>query len=252
MSPLLGRTRSIRLGASLVSLVSLAATLAGCGATRSVSGDEAPVVERTAVVVPGCGADDPVVQQAQPLLALDLTGDGGKSNLSWTGAGPGPCGGVVVARVGDVVSGVSLGALTDPSTARAVRPAADGPSYLAIQEQHPRGGFQQHLLGSADGRLVEVSAGDGAPLVPFVATDVEQSLALLDCRDGGVVLVTAKLTEPPGVVLTWDVRTTEYALDAGEATRTDSHTRVTYPDRELRHDLPALFSHRMFGSCTAG
>jgi hypothetical protein len=93
---------------------------------------------------------------------------------------------------------------------------------------------------------------DGNPLVPFVATDVQEHPFNIDCGDGGLVFTEAVAHEPPGVVAAWDIRETTYAVDGTTVTpgRTKEIADNVLPD-QLRPKYPELVEHAAFPSCRA-
>jgi hypothetical protein len=213
-----------------------------------------------ALVVPGCGGQQPASPTADPdsswhgctaddlgssgavVARADLDGDGHADRVRLVGAADGPCADALVVVTRRGVAGVQLrGAALDPDTARVVE--LDPQLLLVAEREHPRGGFRVHLfaLDSAD-RLAEVSAGEG-PLLPYVATDGGGAPAMATCtEDGGIAVWTATTHKPPGIVLAWDVRRTSYRLDG--ATAEQQGTEVVKdgaPDPLLRRDLPRMF-----------
>ena len=57
-------------------------------------------------------------------------------------------------------------------------PGLSGPLVVTRQD-HPRGGYQVRVFG-ADGTAFKELQVDGRPLVPFIATDVQEQCASLD------------------------------------------------------------------------
>jgi hypothetical protein len=156
--------------------------------------------------------------------------------------GNGPCAGGLVARVGTGVAGLDAAGLHLDANSAEVVALDDGEALLLVDGgRHPRGGFQPHVFSLAGG-LHEVLV-DGNPLLPFVATDGGGTPATATCRDdGGVDILTATTSEPPGVVLAWDVQRTTYRLEDGEASRTGTkQVRDHAADPVLRDEMPALF-----------
>jgi hypothetical protein len=168
----------------------------------------------------------------------------------------GPCAGGLVARTGRGLVGVDVAGLgLEPGTARVVTlkdPAPGEAAELLLVHggSHPRGGYQPHLFVLSDG-LHEVRV-DGHPLLPFVATDGGGTPATARCGDHGTVEVLAATTsEPPGVILAWDVRRTTYRLHGGEAELLGTaQIRDHAADPVLRKELPQLFEpDRLLADC---
>jgi hypothetical protein len=229
-------------------LVAVLAT--GCG-TAAPSSDSAGA---SAESWRGCTADDAAT--AGQLLGT-LGGDGEEPvKVRLVAAGEGPCAGGLVARTATGVEGVDVSALDlDASSAYVVHlrgAPADGPDELLLVDgaPHPRGGFQPHLF-TVSGGLHEVTRG-GDPLLPFVATDGGGLPATARCGDHGTVeVLTATTSEPPGVVLAWDVQRTTYRI--GESSVEEVGTeqvRDHAADPVVRKELPQLFeSDGLFADC---
>lgn len=181
-----------------------------------------------------------------PVVAR-LRGGGGERVVVKLGTGTGPCAGGLVVRDGGGVNGTDVERLDlDPSTAQVVTLAArdgePGRQLLRIDSRpHARGGFQPHLFSLYDGVAELVTAG--RPLLPFVATDGGAAPMTATCNDaGGIDVLTATTSEPPGVVLAWDVRRTSYQVDEGEADQVGSKQILDHAaDPVLRRELPQLF-----------
>jgi hypothetical protein len=236
-----------------------------------------PTRMRTGTAVPallvltllgGCGAEAPRADPSGPaqwgdctVEALDSAGgqrvatldDGARVRLVPPGGGP--CAGGLVARVGGGVTGVDAAGLDlDVASVKVVDLEGDSGQLLVVNgAAHPRGGFQPHVF-SLVGGLHEVLVG-GGPLLPFIATDGGGTPVTATCRaDGGIDVLTATTSEPPGVVLAWDVQRTSYRLDGGEAEATGSdQIRDHTADPVLREEMPALFEpDGFFSDCVRG
>jgi hypothetical protein len=120
---------------------------------------------------------------------------------------------------------------------------------LLVTAQHPRGGFQAHLVGYADGKLEELTV-EGAPVFPFVATDVMTDPVSARCVDGGFEVTQAKAHAPIGVVPAWDVFRTPYFVDGNAVTKGPT-TEVA--DNVLQQNLQRryrdLVTHELFANC---
>ncbi len=209
----------------------------------------------------GCGAEAPQAEPSGPsqwgdctVEALDSAGgrevatlddDGGRADarVRLLPSGDGPCAGGLVAQVGSHVTGLDAAGLDlDAASAKVVDLEGDSGQLLVVNgAAHPRGGFQPHVF-SLTGGLHEVLV-DGGPLLPFVATDGGGTPVTATCRgEGGIDVLTATTSEPPGVVLAWDVQRTSYRLEGGRATATGSEQiRDHTADPVLREEMPALF-----------
>jgi hypothetical protein len=211
------------------------------------------------VLLGGCGEEQPGTAPGRPAQWGDCTVDafdraGGREVATLSGggtenasvrlvpAGDGPCAGGLVARTGAGVDGLDAGGLDlDVRSAQVVDLEGGGELLLVNGGSHPRGGFQPHVFALSGG-LHEVQV-DGNPLLPFVATDGGGTPATATCRDdGGVDVLAATTSEPPGVVLAWDVQRTSYRLEHGEATRIGTkQVRDHTADPVLRDEMPTLF-----------
>lgn len=220
----------------------------------------------------GCGAEAPQAEPSGPsrwgdctVEALDSAGghevatldDGDRpdTRIRLVPPGDGPCAGGLVAQSGDGVTGLDAAGLDlEVASAKVVDLGGDSGQLLVVNGgAHPRGGFQPHVFSPAGG-LHEVLV-DGGPLLPFVATDGGGTPVTATCRDdGGIDVLTATTSEPPGVVLAWDVLRTTYRLDGGEAATTGSEQiRDHTADPVLREEMPALFEpDRFFSDCLHG
>lgn len=208
----------------------------------------------------GCGTEPPLAERSGPsqwgdctVEALDSAGgrqvatlDGGgrtDAQVRLIPPGGGPCAGGLVARVGSGVTGLDAAGLDlDAASAKIVDLDGDSGQLLVVNGgAHPRGGFQPHVF-SLVGGMHEVQV-DGGPLLPFVATDGGGTPVTATCRgDGGFDVLTATTSEPPGVVLAWDVQRTSYRLEGGKVTTTGSEqVRDHTADPVLREEMPALF-----------
>jgi hypothetical protein len=229
-------------------LVAVLATGCGTAAPSSDSGGTSAASWR------GCTADD-LATAGKVLGALERGGEE-PVTVRLVPAGEGPCAGGLVARTGNRVEGVDVSGLDlDPSSAHVVHlrgAPPDGPDELLLVngQPHPRGGFQPHLF-TVYGGLHEVNRG-GNPLLPFVATDGGGLPAMARCGDHGTVeVLTATTSEPPGIILAWDVQRTTYRI--GESSVEEVGTeqvRDHAADPVLRKELPQLFeADGFFADC---
>ena len=228
--------------------------LAGCGSVEQDSTGSSDPVESeptSSAQVGECAVDSPEVTGARTLTSADLDGDGSREPVRLTGPG-GECPDLLFAElgVGYVATDVKPGG-PPVTTAFAVDvPGRDG-ELVVTSADHPRGGFQLRVYAAGDATLVELEH-QGQALVPFVALDVQEHPLSVDCTDGGVVLTEAVPHEPVGVVFTWDVKRTTYAVDGTEVTAgpTEEIAGNVLP-RQLEAKYPDLVKHTAFESCRA-
>ncbi|MGZ8741756.1 MAG: hypothetical protein ACXWXO_02410 [Nocardioides sp.] len=217
------------------------------------------------IVLGGCGEDSPSAETAAPPRWGDCTLDDlenaggaelaavGDSEVTLVDQGDGPCAGGLVARSGEGVTGLDVADLDlEAGTARVVALGDTSELLLVHGGVHPRGGFQPHLFVLADG-LHEVMEG-GNPLLPFVATDGGAAPMTATCvGDGKIGVLTATTSEPPGVILAWDVQRTAYRLEGHEAVLVGTKlVRDHAADPMLRKEMPELFDpDASFADCLA-
>lgn len=226
--------------------------LAGCGsAEKSDDGGSAAGEGSTATPSPsatpsGCSA---VTGGSTPQAAIDVDGDGRRDTvvlLPKTACGPTS----LQAGDGNDPPRVSLPADEPPVTQIfGVRvPGRDG-ELVVTRSTHPRGGFQLRVYAAEGARLVELERGS-EPLVPFVATDVQEHPLSVGCTENALVVTEAVAHEPAGIAYAWDVRRTAYALDGV--------TLTAGPTKEIADNvLPAqltrrwadLVDHTAFAGC---
>jgi predicted small lipoprotein YifL len=220
---------------------------AGCGQQGGTSPKAGPP---TADKVGSCATSSSSVLHALPVYqAIDLDHDGGGETLSVTRPDS-TCPNVMFAQVhGDFASLDLKGVQLDLKTARRVIVPGRDSDLMAIREVHPRGGFQVHLYGYADGRLAEVTTPEGDRVVPFVATDTRGGYVSASCTDGGLVVRQAVAHKPPGVVFAWDVEQVSYQLDGTTATPGKKReVKDNVLDARLAKDYPELVGREMFTS----
>lgn len=238
-------------------MVLLALALVGCGSTDE-GGSAAPSASPSAspsVSPSASAAACPPATDAAPrpgtLARVDLDGDGTADQVATAGAGD-PCPGQLQVTLGDRAVAVPLPDRAPPVRAvfGVVVPGRDG-QLLVTRQDHPRGGFQTRVFALDEDRLVELE-GDQRPLVPFVATDVQEQPVSIDCVDGGVAVTRAVAHEPAGVVFAWDVRRTTYSFDGAtlKAGVTKEIADNVLPGK-LRTEYPELEKNAVFPSCRA-
>jgi hypothetical protein len=227
-------------------LVALLLVGAGCGSAKSGTGDAestASTPSSTVVVCMGSGA-------GRLLTKADVDGDGTSDQVRLKQAS-GACPPALVAAThaahsplaGDLSSG-------EPpvSTAFAVDPGS-GSQLVVTRADHPRGGYQLRVYAAGTDKLVELTSG-GQPLLPFVATDVQEHPWSIDCSQDGLVFTEAVAHQPVGIVPAWDIEQTTYSLNGTTVTK-DATTEVA--DNVLQQDLaakyPDLVQHSSFESC---
>jgi hypothetical protein len=226
--------------------------LAACGSAET---NKAPAADKQATTgtasVGACAVDSEAVTAAKTVARVDLDGDGGAEAVKLTAAG-GKCPSLLFAKQGDGYV-VTRAALPAPPVASAFGVAVPGEDaqLLVTRQDHPRGGFQLRVYAAGDGTLTELKH-DGATLFPFVATDVEEHPASIDCADDGIVVTEAVPHEPVGIAPAWDVRQTTYTLGDGKVTAgpTKEVADNVLP-KQLAGKYPDLVKHSAFTSCRA-
>lgn len=216
--------------------------LAGCGQEGRSSGpDEATPKSAECTLAPN--ADH------AGLVSLDLDGDGTQETPVVLG-GTGACANHLVVDVSGSTADLDLGTVTLEPKAHAIRLKGRTGDILVARQTHPRGGFQTHLYGYADGHLEEITV-DGAPMLPFVATDTPPSPSVADCTSAGTVVFTvARAHTPPGVVYAWDLDETTYTITGNAAHKKGTReSRDNVLEKQLHTERPDLFAHEMFQSC---
>lgn len=177
-------------------------------------------------------------------VAADLTGDGRDVELTferYTNCSPvfGTTDGAstVSARVDDLpLAAHGLRALTVAGRS--------GQLVLLVQTQ-PRGGYQAHLFGYADGAFSELEVA-GRPVLPFVSTDTGGSLLTARCAKDGVTVLAAKQASKR----TWDVSLTPYLIEGNRVTQgPTAAVDQGLSDVALRQKYPDLASGTLFADC---
>ena len=213
--------------------------LAGCGDAGSPRSEASPSASACR------GHATPV-----PLVKADLDGDGRPDELDFDPPSGSCTGGlsssVAGLRAAPTVDWDASGAARDVAVVRVPGRAGD---LVLLKEQHPRGGFQAHLYGYADGRLAELTV-DGKPVFPFVATDVLTDPISARCTDGGFEVLHGRRHQPVGIVPAWDVFRTTYAVD-GNTVRPGPTTKVA--DNVLEKDFATTYAdlvrYALFENC---
>lgn len=221
----------------------------GSGASEGTSSAGSTSGPSAESVAGSCASDAPALDGARLLTHADVSGDGTAQEVRLTPPG-GTCGDILFAA-GKTASGVQLAAGRPPvRSAYAVQvPGHDG-QLVVTRSVHPRGGYQLRVYAAAGAKLVELTRGT-EPLVPFVATDVQEQPLSIDCRAGGLVVTQAVAHEPSGVLFAWDVRRTTYTLDR-DARLTAGPEREVEDNvlpAQLRKEWPELVEHTAFPSC---
>lgn len=178
-------------------LVPLAATaccltVAACGShgirdTTTTSGSDATPTagssQQSAACGPRANAD------YAPLAHTDFDGDG-KADDPMVVAGTGSCPkNELYAVVDGRPATLDLGSDQLASTGQSVQLPDRKGQLLMVRSNLARGGFQVHLFAYADGKLAELTH-DGAPLVPFVATDTPGTAGVSATCGNDTVIVT--------------------------------------------------------------
>jgi hypothetical protein len=225
-------------------VVALPVLLAGCG-------DEPPVIDggRGQFASPsptGCPKD----ARAVPLVSADLDGDGRPDQVDFEPPGASCPGGLTSSVAGlrsaPTIDWDATGAARDAAVVRV--PGRTGDLVL-LREQHPRGGFQAHLYGYADGHLAELTVR-GEPVFPFVATDVLTAPVAARCVEGGSEVLQGRRHQPVGIAPAWDVFSTTYAID-GNTLRPGATTEVAdnVLDQDFPKRYPDLVRYALFENC---
>ena len=235
--------------ARLLLLPVLVVVLAGPAACGSAG--RAPASPATPTIAGGCSVRSAAVRHARALVRADLDGDGRPDLLSLT-AGTGPCRNTRVARIGHHDASLALGR-TRLATGSVTLVEVPGRRGLLVVAREPRRhGFQPHLFAYAAGRLGELRDRNGSPVVPFVGAGAAATPVTAGCARRGIVVEQAVLHRPRGVVVTWDVRRTTYAVSGTRVVGRQA-TRVAdnvLPPR-LRQRRPDLVHHVLFRNCAA-
>lgn len=246
-------TRMRTLGAALTA-ATLGFGLAACGSGTEPGQQPGTTSAPDASLFGDCRADDPTFDTADVVAEADIDGVAAKNEIAYVPADAGgPCANALFTTFEGDPSAVSLGeTVLDPDSVEVIAlKGSDRQLLLTRGEAHPRGGFSVHLYGGVDGRIGEVLAG-GEPLVGFVATDGGAAPATATCTtDGGLATLTGATSEPPGVILAWDVWRTTYALD-GNTAEVSSKKQVAdhQADPLLRDEMPELFDpEALFTDC---
>ncbi|MGZ4492001.1 MAG: hypothetical protein ACXVEU_14770 [Nocardioidaceae bacterium] len=111
---------------------------------------------------------------------------------------------------------------------------------------HPAGGRALHLFmfDPLRHRVAEVTA-HGRPLLPVESRAGGDAPMTARCTRHGIAVWAARPSQPPGIVLAWDLTRTDYRLDRPAAS-TLSRTTVAQDvaDPTMRRRMPALFHPR--------
>ncbi len=163
-----------------------------------------------------------------------------------------PCPGLLWTEIGGNDHTWSLPA-DEPQVSAAFAVAIPGRTgELAVTRQdHPRGGFQTRVFAFADDQPEQLEI-DGQPLVPFVATDVQEHPVSIDCGDNSIVVTEAVAHEPAGVMFAWDIKQTTYALQGTTVTAGPTEeTADNVLPAQLKKGYPDLAKNAVFPSCRA-
>jgi hypothetical protein len=113
-----------------------------------------------------------------------------------------------------------------------------------------RGGHATWVV-AADDHGVALLRDHGGSVLPFTATDGGGLPWTATCTPDGFAVWTARTSEPPGIVLAWDVQRTSYRLDGTALTRTGSEQVEDHvADPTMRRKMPQLFEQdSAFADC---
>jgi hypothetical protein len=220
-------------------LAALVLGLTGCApASEETSGGEGPSPPDE-MLYDGCRADAPALRNGKQVAEADLDRDGRQDDVTHVPGTARECADALFTTVHGEPAAMPVPGFT--SVAVVDLQGSDRDLLLVRGRGHPRGGYEQILVGGAGQRLGEIRA-DGEPLVGFVATDGGAAPATMTCTSGGgVARVTAITHEPPGAVPAWDVRTTTYTLEGNRAVQTSSTMDEAVIEPRLKRRLPQLF-----------
>ena len=240
------------------------AVLAGCGSgpadgagsptsdSASTSASASPSAATASPAVGECAPDDAAVRDATTLVRADLDGDGRAEEVRVTAPDAARCPGTVFAVLDDGFLVAPAGEGPAVTSGSAVRLPGTDADLLVTEQQHPRGGTQTRLYAATGGALAELQDPDGNPVVPFVATDTPPAPVSVTCTEDGIAVTEAVAHEPAGVMFTWDVRRTTYAVTGGRAERTgrDEIADNVLPG-QLRGRFPELARAEVLADCRA-
>jgi hypothetical protein len=194
---------------------------------------------------PAADAADDCVRHGTTLARADLDDDGTTDTVRL-------CAHRLVAEVGGKVLTADVRGLgPDPARARAVR-LRDNADLVLLPSARGRGGaWRPHLFGVGPGGLAELEVG-GRPVLPELSTAPGRAPMTASCtEDGGLSVVTARVHQPPGFVLAWDLTTTTYDVRAGVVTRGRTSTvESAGADPTLRNRMPHLFDGSVLADCS--
>ncbi|MGY2874824.1 hypothetical protein ACVW00_002014 [Marmoricola sp. URHA0025 HA25] len=226
----------------------LAVVLGGCGDQRADPKAQAPSTPTSS----WCRSEPDAAPVA---VAADLDGDGKTEEVTYAAAGKQcPGAGSLSARVSghDVVAVVEEELPVTAGELEALRIAGHQGDVVLMTPRHPRGGFDVHLFGYADGKLAELRV-DGKPVVPFVATDTMTTPLAATCTADGFDITEGRAHQPIGIAPAWDVYRTSYTvhgLTVAKGPTTEVADNVL--DEQLRSKYRGLVDHSLFENCRAG
>ncbi|WP_460819172.1 hypothetical protein [Nocardioides korecus] len=247
------------LGAAALTACGSAAPTSGSGAvssspssspSASPSGGTSSSPSSTPLPTGGSCAGTP---EAGPFATarVDLDGNGTREDVTVLTS---PCGSGLAAVAGSRTWDAALA--TDAPPVRelyGVHVPGRASELVVTRATHPRGGFQLRVYAAQGSHLVELRRGT-EPLLPFVATDVQEHPYAVTCGRDSLVVTEAVAHEPAGVLAAWDVRRTAYALGDG-ASLTPGRTREIADNvlpAALRRDWGGLVRHDAFKGCRVG
>ena len=231
-------------------VVAVLLVVAGCGSAESGSGSASKSKPSSTVSVCMAGKD-------RLLAKADVDGDGSKELILLTkpASAKDECPPTLTAtRSADEPSKAEVPLSSDDppvTSAFAVAPPGQDQQLIVTKANHPRGGYQLRVYAAHGEDLVELTS-EGKPLLPFVATDVQEDPWSIDCSADGLVFTHAVAHEPAGIVPAWDIKQTTYALDG--TTVTAGPTKEIADNvlaKELGAKYPDLVKHSAFASCRA-
>jgi len=162
------------------------------------------------------------------------------------------CGGTLVAGTGTSIKVLDVRSQRLlPGAGQVVHLRGAGDLVLVRSRPASTGQTQPHLYGVAGDRLVEVTVA-GRPVLPSVSTARGTGPVTATCTaGGGIAVVRGTASEPPGIVLAWDLTRTTYDVRDGVATQRSARVvRRSAVDPLLRRQRPDLFDGRLFAGCS--
>lgn len=224
--------------------------LAGCGSAESsddaASGDKRESTPSPSATASACGGTGKA--QTKALARVDVNGDGTLEQVRLESR-PGCPPALGVEGLGQLVATDLPDGQPPVRSAYGVTVPGRQGSLVVTRQDHPRGGYQLRVFALEGDELSELTV-DGNAVFPFVATDVDEQPASIDCADNALVVTKAVPHEPVGVVAAWDVQRTTYTLEGGKVTAgAPEEVADNVLPKQLAAKYPELARHAAFTSC---